>query len=152
MRVVITSGYFNPIHPGHIDYLDRARDLGDRHIVIVNNDLQAELKRGRPSFMCEADRLCIVRAIKYVDEAVLSIDKDATVCKTLEEIASRSDLVQYIFAKGGDRFANEIPEATICRQYNIQMIDGLGLKTHHSSQMIGLTHGRHEEFIGREEG
>ena len=138
--IVITSGYFNPIHPGHIECFYLAKKLGDELYVIVNNDKQAELKRGIASFQNEDFRLKIVSSIKYVDHTILAIDEDGSICKTLEklarELSSDFEVDKIIFAKGGDRFASEVPEAKLCTKYNIQIIDGLGLKTHNSSDLI----------------
>lgn len=127
--IVAASGYFDPLHIGHIEYLERAKRLGDHLIVIVNNDSQAIQKKGAP-FMSEKERMEIIKALRCVDEVILSIDEDTTQCKTLEKIKPA------IFAKGGDRFSSEIPEAEICRKNNIQIIDGLGAKIQSSSDLI----------------
>ena len=131
MKKVAISGYFDPIHIGHLEYIKMARELGDYLIVIVNNDKQAELKKGR-SFMCQDDRLMIVSQIKGVDEAVMSIDEDKTVCKTLDFL--KPD----IFANGGDRSNGEIPEYKTCKQNGTQVIDGLGDKIRSSSDLTGI--------------
>ena|SRR3989304_151331 len=141
MKVVITSGYFNPIHPGHINCMRLASRLGDMLWVIVNNDIQAEIKRGRPSFQNELDRKDIVRAIKYVDEVFVAIDSGPSVSLTLASLAVDARArygkeTGVIFAKGGDRLAAEIPESNICNDYGIQIIDGLGAKTHNSSDLL----------------
>ncbi|MDC3156070.1 adenylyltransferase/cytidyltransferase family protein [bacterium] len=128
---VAVSGYFDPIHIGHLEYLKLAKDLGDYLIVIVNNDYQSNLKKGK-SFMNELDRVEIVKALKLVDEVFLSIDKDRTVCKSLEKL--KPD----IFANGGDRSTEEIPEAEVCVNFNIKMIDGLGDKIRSSSELTGI--------------
>ena len=107
---VAVSGYFDPIHVGHIEYLKLARRLGDYLIVIVNNNQQCVLKKGKP-FMDEEDRMKIVENMKMVDEVFLSIDSDKTVCRSLEKIKPN------IFANGGDRSKDEIPESTICLLY-----------------------------------
>ena len=131
MKVVVTSGYFDPLHVGHLECLELAKQLGDRLIVIVNSDLQAKLKKGK-SFMRENDRMKIISALKCVDEVFLSIDKDKTQCKSLEYL--KPD----IFAKGGDRMSDEIPESNICHQLGIQIVDGLGDKIRSSSETTGL--------------
>ena len=131
MRTVAISGYFDPIHVGHLEYIIEAKKLGDKLIVIVNNNHQCVLKKGKP-FMDENDRVNIVSSIKYVDEVFLSIDKDKTVCKSLEKIKPA------IFANGGDRKNYEIPESVICNKYNIEIIDGLGEKIRSSSDLTGL--------------
>ena len=128
---VAVSGYFDPIHIGHLEYLKMAKDLGDYLIVIVNNDYQSNLKKGK-SFMNELDRVEIVKALKLVDEVFLSIDKDKTVCKSLEKL--KPD----IFANGGDRSTEEIPEAEVCVNFNIKMVDGLGDKIRSSSELTGI--------------
>ena len=131
LTVVAVSGYFDPIHVGHLEYLELAKKLGDKLIVIINNNLQAELKKGA-AFMDEKDRMQIVAALRCVDEVFLSIDKDKSVCKSLEYI--KPD----IFANGGDRSLEEIPETAVMKKYNIKMIDGLGLKVRSSSDLTGL--------------
>ncbi|MAS30394.1 MAG: cytidyltransferase [Flavobacteriaceae bacterium] len=131
MKVVAISGYFDPIHVGHLEYINMAKKLGDKLVVIVNNNYQCELKKGKP-FMDEKDRVTIVSNLKNVDEAFLSIDKDKTVCASLEKI--KPD----IFANGGDRKNYEIPESIICKKYDIKIVDGLGDKIRSSSDLTGL--------------
>ncbi len=131
MKKVAVSGYFDPLHIGHLEYLKLAKSQGDYLIVIVNSNYQCKIKKGKP-FMDENDRLEIVRNLKMVDEVFLSIDKDKTVCKSLEKI--RPD----IFANGGDRSTDEVPETVICNKYKIKMIDGLGAKIRSSSDLTGL--------------
>jgi len=125
-KTVVASGYFDPIHVGHIEYLEMAAKLGDKLVVIVNNDNQAALKKGTP-FMIGEDRLKIVSSLKCVDEVFLSIDEDSTVCRSLQAVSPD------IFAKGGDRFINEIPEATTCKEIGAEIVDGLGMKIRSSS-------------------
>jgi len=127
--IVCVSGYFNPIHVGHLEYLEKSKNLGTKLVVIVNNDKQSILKKGS-SFMPENERLKILRSLKIVDMAVLSIDEDRTVCKTLESI--RPD----IFTNGGDQTNDIIPEKKICEKLNIKLVDGLGLKIQSSSWLL----------------
>ena len=131
MKKVAVSGYFDPLHVGHLEYLKLAKSLGDYLIVIVNSNYQCKIKKGKP-FMDENDRLEIVRNLKMVDEVFLSIDQDKTVCMSLEKI--RPD----IFANGGDRSTDEVPEIVICNKHKIKMIDGLGEKIRSSSDLTGL--------------
>jgi cytidyltransferase-like protein len=120
--VVAVSGYFNPLHVGHLKMLEDAKKLGNILVAIVNSDAQVKLKGSVP-FMHEKDRMRIVNAIGAVDRVVLSIDKDRTVCRTLAHV--RPD----IFANGGDRAsARDIPEDKICRKLGIRMIFGVGGK------------------------
>ncbi len=131
MTVVAVSGYFDPLHVGHLEYFEMAKQLGNKLIVIVNNDKQAILKKGE-SFMNENDRVEIVAALKCVDEVFLSIDEDKSVCKSLEAI--KPD----IFANGGNRSLAEIPETAVMEKYNIKMVDGLGEKIRSSSAITGI--------------
>ena len=128
---VAVSGYFDPIHVGHLEYLELAKKLGNKLIVIVNNYQQCTLKKGKP-FMDELDRVRIVKSLGMVDDVFLSIDNDKSVCKSLEEL--KPD----IFANGGDRGTSEVPESAVCRKYNIKMVDGLGAKIRSSSSLTGL--------------
>lgn len=128
--VVAVSGYFNPIHVGHLEMIQKAKKLGDELVVIINNDAQVALKGSVP-FMSLADRIKIVKALRDVDRVFVSIDKDKTVCKSLAKI--RPD----IFANGGDRHSiGDVPEYAICQKYKIKMVDGLGKKIRASSQLI----------------
>ena len=131
MKVVATSGYFDPLHVGHLECLEMGKELGDRLIVIVNSDLQAKLKKVE-SFMKEEDRMRIVSALKSVDEVFLSIDKDKSQCESLRHINPD------IFAKGGDRTSREIPESKVCKELGINIVDGLGEKIRSSSDLTGL--------------
>ena len=131
MKIVATSGYFDPLHVGHLECLKLARELGDKLIVIINNDLQAKLKKGK-SFMSQEDRMKIVGALACVDEVFLSIDNDKTQCESLKYLKPN------IFAKGGDRMTDEIPEAKVCSDLGIKIIDGLGEKIRSSSSMTGI--------------
>ena len=129
--IVAVSGYFDPLHVGHIEYLEMAKSLGDKLIVILNNDNQAALKKGK-SFMNEEDRLTIVASLKCVDNVFLSIDQDRNVCKSL------SFLKPDIFANGGDRANKEIPEAKVCDELGIALVDWLGTKIRSSSDYTVL--------------
>jgi cytidyltransferase-like protein len=130
-KVVAVSGYFDPLHVGHIEYLEMASWLGDELVVIVNNDHQARLKKGE-SFMREQDRARIVQSLRCVDRVFLSIDQDRSVCESLRSVAPN------IFANGGDRANHEIPEAKVCREIGIEIVDGLGDKIRSSSDYTGL--------------
>jgi len=127
-KVIVFSGYFDPLHVGHVEGLELAKGLGGKLVVIVNSDKQAVLKKGF-AFMPEGERMKIVGALGCVDEVVLSVDDDQTQCKTLAMI--KPD----IFAKGGDRHAGEIPEAGVCRECGIEIVDGLGKKIQSSSEL-----------------
>ena len=135
-KAVIVSGYFNPIHKGHLEYFNNAKALADELFVIVNSDLQRQLK-GSKEFQMEAERLLIVSNIKAVDKAILSIDKDRTVCVTLKKIANDyGDAYDLVFANGGDQNNDTIPERSSCDAVGIALVDGLGDKIQSSSWLL----------------
>ena len=131
MKTIAISGYFDPLHVGHLEYIELAADLGDHLTVIVNNDFQCELKKGK-SFMPENDRVRIIQALSVVDTTFLSIDNDLSVCKSLAFVRP------HIFANGGDRTLGEIPETKVMKEYDIEMVDGLGNKIRSSSELTGI--------------
>jgi len=123
---VIVSGYFNPLHGGHLDMIEAARAMGDKLIVVVNNDKQQLLKKGK-IILDEENRMRLIRALRDVDDAVLSVDEDPTVIRTLELIAKQHPDVELTFAQGGDRDSDKVnPEADICNQYGIKIVYGVG--------------------------
>ena len=133
---IVVSGYFNPIHKGHIEYFQKAKNMADILFVIVNSDYQRELKGSKP-FQDESERLIIVNNIKAVDKVFLSIDKNRTVCNTIEKIFNEfgSEFKLY-FANGGDQNNNTIPEKDVCEKLGIELVDGLGDKIQSSSWLI----------------
>ena len=131
MSIACVSGYFDPIHIGHIEYFKLAKQGADKLMVIVNNDDQAILKKGRP-FMPADERIKIIQELKCVDFVVKSVDIDRTVCKTLETVSPKPTY----FCNGGDQNNNSIPEAEICNQLGIELVDGLGNKIQSSSWLI----------------
>jgi len=140
MNVVIISGYWNPVHVGHLDYIEAAKELGGLLIVIINNDGQVKLKGSVP-FMSQEDRLRIVSSLRDVDVVVSSIDEDKTVCKTLELIASEYK-DNLIFANGGDATPRIVPETEVCERLGIEMIFGVGGdKVESSSNLISKSRG-----------
>ena len=131
--LVIVSGYFSPLHCGHLDYLEAGASLGDRLIVIVNNDLQQKKKKGKV-ILPQQDRLRIVNALSIVDEACVAIDDDSSDKKTIEFIALKNQQFNLIFANGGDRNQpSDIPEVDVCREHKIQLIFGAGGSTKRDS-------------------
>lgn len=135
-EIAITSVYANPIHPGHIECFNLAKEKFDYLVVIVNNDQQQMLKIGH-IFQDEKFRMRIIRSLHMIDEAILSIDTDETVNKTLEAVfhywKKLNEDHQISFVKGGDRNITNIPEKETCDRLGIHIVDGLGLKTHNSS-------------------
>ena len=135
-KAIIVSGYFNPLHKGHLELFEKAKATGDHLWVIVNSDLQRELK-GSKEFMDQDERLIIVNSIGIVDKALISIDKDKTQCATLVSLTEKysKDYCLY-FANGGDQNNDSIPEVEVCKKNNIGLIEGLGGKIQSSSWIL----------------
>tara|TARA_B110001452_G_C15156839_1_gene402480 strand:- start:44 stop:466 length:423 start_codon:yes stop_codon:yes gene_type:complete len=135
-KAIIVSGYFNPLHKGHIDYFHLAKAKGDKLFVIVNNDHQRELK-GSKEFMLEEERVLIIKELEVSDKVILSIDQDKTVCSSLEKIQNDfADQYDLYFANGGDQDSSSSPETSLCQKLGIRIIDGLGTKIQSSSQLL----------------
>jgi cytidyltransferase-like protein len=130
--LVIASGYFNPLHKGHIEYLKRSKELGDALMVIINNDMQVELK-GSKVFQDELERKGIIDELKCVNYSLISIDEDRSVKRSIEFIHKFIRADKYLFTNGGDQFGDTILEKDICNELGIELIDGLGEKIQSSS-------------------
>jgi len=137
MTIACVSGYFDPVHVGHLELFKLIKETADELVVIVNNDEQAVLKKGR-AFMPVDERIQILREFRCVDYVVKAVDTDRTVRKTLETMTPRP----HYFCNGGDQNNNIIPEADICRQLGIELRDGFGGKIQSSSWLTKLTQSR----------
>jgi cytidyltransferase-like protein len=145
-KIVCVSGYFDPIHIGHIEYFKKSKEIGTKLMVIVNNDDQARLKKGRPFMPCK-ERIRLIEELKCVDIVVESIDTDRTVCNTLSTVEPKPDF----FCNGGDQNNNTIPEGPVCQARNIELRDGFGEKIQSSSWLIGNSHSPVQEEVKPEE-
>jgi cytidyltransferase-like protein len=135
-KAIIVSGYFNPLHKGHLELFKKAKAQADKLWVIVNSDFQRELK-GSKEFMSDTERLEIVKAIKWVDYALISSDRDRTQCYTLQQFHEMfSDKYDLAFANGGDQNNDTIPEREVCERLGIKLLDGLGDKIQSSSWLL----------------
>jgi cytidyltransferase-like protein len=122
MILGIVSGYFNPVHAGHIEYMNEARNRCDYLIAIINNDKQVELKGSTP-FMDENHRSFIVHNLKAVDSTMLSVDKDKTVCESIRKICWNWPNTKIIFFNSGDRVNNsEGSEVQLCKMLDIEYV------------------------------
>lgn len=136
LKAIIVSGYFNPIHKGHIEYFQNARENGNELFVIINNDIQRALKGSR-EFQDENERMFIVQNLRLVDKSFLSVDSDRTVIKTIKMIYDKfGNAYDLAFANGGDQNNETIPERLICEDLGIELIDGLGGKIQSSSWLL----------------
>ena len=135
-KAIIVSGYFNPIHKGHIEYFINAKKIADYLIVIVNNDFKRKIKQSK-EFMLEDERIFIVKNLKMVDECYMSVDKDRTVINTIELIHNKlNHKYDLYFGNGGDQNNEIIPERDICDKLSIKLIDNLGEKIQSSSWIL----------------
>ncbi len=145
MKRVVLSGYFNPLHGGHLDMIEAARTHGDYVIVVVNNDHQQLLKKGK-IILDEMNRLRLLSALRAVDETILAVDTSPAVSKTLREIAIKYPNDTIIFANGGDRDDQRVvPESEVCKELGIKMIFGVGsdkITKRDSSSRINRATGR----------
>ena len=140
MKIAIVSGYFNPLHVGHLDYLETAKKISDKLIVIVNNDHQVSLKGSTP-FMTEEDRIRIVSALRCVDGVYLSTDKDASVLGTLKHVLVQNQANgrnHFMFCNGGDRSNTNTPEERLCssNSYNLTSVYNVGGNKAESSSVL----------------
>jgi D-beta-D-heptose 7-phosphate kinase/D-beta-D-heptose 1-phosphate adenosyltransferase len=141
MVTVAISGGFDPIHIGHIELMQEAKALGDKLVVIINNDNWLKKKKGF-AFMDEGERKAIVQAVRYVDEVVLTNHPEnpsnMSVCAELEKL--KPD----IFANGGDRKpdGDPIPEVELCNKLSIKLVYNVGKsgKIQSSSDLVRRAH------------
>lgn len=112
MKIVIATGGFDPVHSGHIKYLQAAREHGDKLVVGLNSDAWLERKKGRP-FMPFAERQAVLEALECVDEVVAFDDSDGSAVKLLESFQSSYSYAEIVFVNGGDRTAANIPEMSV---------------------------------------
>lgn len=135
--LVIVSGYFNPLHIGHLEYLNRSKSIGDFLYVIVNNDYQRKLK-GSKELFSEEERRIILKNIKAVDDVIVSIDKNRQVNNTIELIYNemKDKFDKFIFANGGDQTEQTIAERDVCEKLGIEIVFGMGDKIQSSSWVL----------------
>ena len=121
--VVAVSGGFDPLHVGHIRLMQEAKKLGDKLVVIVNNDHWLTKKKGLV-FMPQAERKEIIEALAVVDQVIFSSHQanpnDMSVCQELRALKPN------IFANGGDRTKQNIPELVICKELNCRLVFNVG--------------------------
>jgi len=123
---VIVSGYFSPLHIGHLDMIEAAAAMGEWLIVIVNNNDQQVAKKGK-LIIDEQDRLRLIQALRVVDDAFIAVDSDRTVRESIRLAAQKYPDHQLIFANGGDRHdGSVVPEADVCLELGVEMVFGVG--------------------------
>ena len=138
MKLAIVSGGFDPVHVGHIELCNKARNMADSLFVIVNNDAFLERKKGR-AFMPLKERIAIMQSLKGVEVALESVDEDDTVCETLTWLraAYKPKFEEMLFCNGGDRVeGGDTPEHELCLKIGIKPVYGLGDKIQSSSWLL----------------
>lgn len=143
--IVITSGGFDPLHNGHVEYLKKAKELTKKgvgiHICIVNNDNFLRMKKGYKVLSAE-QRLEVVKSIRYVDNALIAIDKDYSVSETIKIVVTTCKILykeknlRIAFVNGGDVTDETVREKGTCNKLGIDVICNLGKKIESSSNMI----------------
>lgn len=133
MKIVLVTGGFDPLHSGHIRYFKEARTLGDMLIVGLNSDEWLARKKGR-AFMPWNERLCIINNLSMVDEVYTFDDEDDSAKNFIHQVRAHYPSSKLIFANGGDRTAENIPEMGIP---NVEFVFGIGgTKTASSSDFL----------------
>lgn len=142
-KVVAVSGGFDPLHVGHVRLMEEARKLGDKLVVILNNDHWLRKKKGYV-FMPQEERKEIIKALSCVDDVLITSHpenpQDISVCAELKKL--KPD----IFANGGDRLADNIPEVQVCKEIGCEMVFnvGHGGKIQSSSWLLGNFANNHQ--------
>ncbi|MBI4114661.1 MAG: adenylyltransferase/cytidyltransferase family protein [Candidatus Niyogibacteria bacterium] len=133
---VAVSGGFDPMHIGHVRLFEDAKKLGDKLVVIINNDNWLRAKKGYV-FMPERERKEVIEALRFVDKVVFTRHSKGTRDLSVNEALER--IKPHIFANGGDRMRNNIPEVAICREIGCKMVFnvGAGGKVQSSSWLLG---------------
>jgi cytidyltransferase-like protein len=120
--IVVVSGGFDPVHSGHIRLIKEARMLGDQLIVGINSDEWLARKKGR-AFMPWQERLCVLNNLRQVDEVYTFDDDDGTACHLLHQVRAHYPSDRIVFANGGDRTRDNIPEMSVP---GVEFIFGVG--------------------------
>ena len=121
-RVVLVTGGFDPLHRGHIEYFKEAKRLGDILVVGVNSDAWLTRKKGR-AFMPGNERITIIQNLKVVDHCILFNDNDGSAREAIRNVKNMYPNSKIIFANGGDRTKENIPEMT---EKDVEFVFGVG--------------------------
>lgn len=145
MKISIVSGGFDPIHSGHIAYLEEAAILGDKLWVCLNSDEWLKSKKGK-AFMPFKERKAVLEAIRCVDKVISFDDSDGSCLKGLEQIAKENPESQLIFCNGGDRNIANIPETSA---RGVDLVFGVGgnTKKNSSSSILNSWHSIKENRV-----
>jgi D-beta-D-heptose 7-phosphate kinase/D-beta-D-heptose 1-phosphate adenosyltransferase len=122
MKIVLVTGGFDPIHSGHISYLNHADHLGDHVVVGLNSDAWLTRKKGRP-FMPWRERMTVLDNLHMVGEVLEYDDSDGTACDAIRQVREKYPNDEIVFANGGDRTADNIPEMVFD---DVEFVFGVG--------------------------
>lgn len=126
MNIVLVTGGFDPVHSGHISYLNHAQHLGgDMHLIVgLNSDEWLTRKKGRP-FMSWHERMVVLDNLHMVDEVIAFDDSDGSSIDAIRKVREKYPEAHIIFANGGDRTQNNIPEMSF-KDDNLEFVFGVG--------------------------
>ena len=122
MKIVLVTGGFDPLHSGHVEYFRAAQELGNKLIVGLNSDEWLTRKKGQP-FMPWNERASIVSSIHYVDRVINFDDTDSTAVDAIRKTKEIFSNHEIIFANGGDRTKDNIPEMVFD---DVEFVFGVG--------------------------
>ena len=126
MKIVLVTGGFDPLHSGHIEYFNAAKELGDKLIVGINSDEWLARKKGQP-FMPWKERAAIVANLQVIDRVINFDDSDNSAKDAIRKARSIFPNHEIIFANGGDRTKDNIPEMELLNEYlNLRFVFAVG--------------------------
>ena len=134
-KIVLVTGGFDPIHSGHIAYIQEARKLGDFLVIGANSDEWLRRKK-KKEFMPWIERANIIDNLSVVDDVYEFFDDDGSSKDAIVRVREAYPDAHIIFANGGDQVNDTIPERQVCDWLGIKLIDGLGDKIQSSSWLI----------------
>jgi cytidyltransferase-like protein len=124
VKIVLVSGGFDPIHSGHLQYFTDAKKLGDKLVVAINSDSWLSKKKSKP-FMPLNERVTVVEKLSMVDEVITFDDTDGSALDAIHKVNSKYPDSEIIFANGGDRTKDNIPEMKTTLS-NVTFVFGVG--------------------------
>ncbi len=149
-KVVLVTGGFDPIHSGHVAYIRAAKALGDVLVVGINSDSWLVRKKGKP-FLPTEERLAIMSELRSVDALIVFDDSDGTAIDAIKKVLDMYPQDEIIFANGGDRTLDNIPEMVV-ESKRLHFVFGVGGDDKKNSSSWILAKYKEEETHGKEKG
>ena len=122
MKIVLVTGGFDPLHSGHIEYFKAAKQLGNLLIVGINSDAWLARKKGR-AFMPAVERKAIIENLHQVHKVIEFDDTDNSAVDAIKKVKELFPRDKIIFANGGDRTKDNIPEMVF---EDVEFVFGVG--------------------------